>query len=62
MRLAPRWLIAALAVIAFASSMPAPTLAQEKGGKIRFGVGPLQPTPSEPRKPSTPSSPTWLRS
>jgi len=50
MRLAPRWLIAALAVIAFASSMPAPTVAQEKGGKIRFGVGPLQPTPSETTK------------
>jgi phosphonate transport system substrate-binding protein len=25
-------------------------LAQDKGGKIRFGVGPLQPTPSETKK------------
>jgi phosphonate transport system substrate-binding protein len=50
MRLAPPWLIAALAVAVFASSMPSPAFAQEKGGKIRFGVGPLQPTPSETTK------------
>src|SRR5215472_16699427 len=50
MRLASRWLVAALVVTAFASSMCALAFAQEKGGKIRFGVGPLQPTPSETTK------------
>jgi len=50
MRLAPRWLIAALVAIACASSMSSVAFAQEKGGKIRFGVGPLQPTPSETTK------------
>src|SRR5215471_11721325 len=50
MRLASRWLIAALVVTAFASSTCTPAFAQEKGGKIRFGVGPLQPTPSETTK------------
>ena len=50
MRLASRWLIAALVVTAFASSMSTLAFAQEKSGKIRFGVGPLQPTPSETTK------------
>ena len=50
MRLVPRRLIAAFAVVAFASWMPALAHAQEKGGKIRFGVGPLQPTPAETTK------------
>lgn len=50
MRLASRWLIAAVVVTAFASSMSALAFAQEKSGKIRFGVGPLQPTPSETTK------------
>jgi len=50
MRLIPRRLIAALALLAFALSMPALVFAQEKGGKIRFGVGPLQPTPAETTK------------
>ena len=50
MSLASRWLIAALVVTAFASSMSTLAFAQEKSGKIRFGVGPLQPTPSETTK------------
>src|SRR5262249_34075026 len=40
----------ALVVTAFASSTCALAFAQEKSGKIRFGVGPLQPTPSETTK------------
>ncbi len=36
----------ALAVLGLAGSLAA----QEKAGKIRFGVGPLQPTPGETKK------------
>jgi len=50
MRLSRRGLIAALAVFALVSSVALPALAQDKGGKLRFGVGPLQPTPSETTK------------
>ena len=40
-----RFLVAALVL-----TLTAPALAQDKGGKLRFGVGPLQPTPSETKK------------
>ena len=50
MRLSFRATIAVLLLFAVVSSAALPALAQDKGGKLRFGVGPLQPTPSETTK------------
>src|SRR5262249_36258694 len=50
MRLIPRRLIAALALLAFALSMPALVFAEEKGGRTRSGGGPVHPTRGETPK------------
>ena len=50
MRLSIRVSILVLALAALISSAALPAFAQDKGGKLRFGVGPLQPTPSETTK------------
>jgi len=51
MRLVSRLSIAALLILtAFALPLATAVEAQDKGGKLRFGVGPLQPTPSETKK------------
>ncbi len=50
MRLSLRVSIAVLALAALVSAAAPPAFAQDKGGKLRFGVGPLQPTPSETTK------------
>src|SRR5438132_11375689 len=42
-------LLSALAVFLIAS-LVTPTVGQNKSGTLRFGVGPLQPTPSETKK------------
>ncbi len=47
MRLSLRFPIAVVALIGLISLAALPTFAQDKAGKLRFGVGPLQPTPSE---------------
>jgi len=51
MRLVSRLSIAALLILtAFALPLATAVEAQDKGGRLRFGVGPLQPTPSETKK------------
>src|SRR2546426_6060606 len=42
-------LLSALAVFLIAS-LVTPTVGQDKSGTLRFGVGPLQPTPTETKK------------
>jgi ABC-type phosphate/phosphonate transport system substrate-binding protein len=50
MRLSLRVSIAVLAPAALVSAAALPAFAQDKGGIFRFGMGPLQPTPSETTK------------
>src|SRR5262249_44278918 len=51
MRLVSRLSMAALSIrTAFALPLATAVDPQDKGGKLRFGVGPLQPTPSETKK------------